>query len=84
MTDFFPDEKEIASEEEFEQFKSVFLLPQGAWEDERNLLRLPDGRYVPSGLYAFDKNEVDQPIIYEPRELNFMARLAATMFGNDE
>lgn len=65
--------EKIASYDEFiEEGASDFctaIFPSDVWEDEDGLYRLPDGRYLPIGVYAM-KDEAGGDLIYEPLELS--------------
>lgn len=53
----------------------VPMLPAGLRE-ERNLYVLPDGRYLPCGVY---RTEDGGSIIYEPSGLSFFEQMLAQL-----
>lgn len=67
-------EREIANIDEFQVDENeVPMLPAGLRE-ERNLYVLPDGRYLPCGVY---RTEDGGSIIYEPSGLSFFEQMLA-------
>ncbi len=70
-------EREIANIDEFQVDENeVPMLPAGLRE-EGNLYVLPDGRYLPCGLY---RTADDDSLIYEPFELSTFGQMLA-QFG---
>lgn len=71
--------REVADIEEFrtDQY-GVALFPEGMSEDG-NLYVLPDGRYLPCGVY---RTADGGSLIYEPSELSFFGQMLA-QFKND-
>lgn len=70
-------EREIANIDEFQVDENeVPMLPVGLRE-EGNLYVLPDGRYLPCGLY---RTADDDSLIYEPFELSTFGQMLA-QFG---
>lgn len=67
-------EREIANIDEFQMDEyEIPLLPAGL-KEEGNLYVLPDGRYLPCGVY---QTEDDGSLIYEPSELSFFGQMLA-------
>ncbi|WP_343006329.1 hypothetical protein [Collinsella aerofaciens] len=67
-------EREIANIDEFQVDENeVPMLPAGLRE-EGNLYVLPDGRYLPCGLY---RTADDDSLIYEPFELSTFGQMLA-------
>ncbi len=67
-------ERKIANIDEFQVDENeVPMLPAGLRE-ERNLYVLPDGRYLPCGVY---RTEDGGSIIYEPSGLSFFEQMLA-------
>ena len=70
-------EREIANIDDFQVDENeVPMLPAGLRE-EGNLYVLPDGRYLPCGLY---RTADDDSLIYEPFELSTFGQMLA-QFG---
>lgn len=70
-------ERKIANIDEFQVDENeVPMLPAGLRE-EGNLYVLPDGRYLPCGLY---RTADDDSLIYEPFELSTFGQMLA-QFG---
>ena len=67
-------ERKIANIDEFQMDENgVPMLPAGLRE-EGNLYVLPDGRYLPCGLY---RTAEGGSLIYEPSELSFFGQMLA-------
>lgn len=67
-------ERKIANIDEFEMDENeVPMLPAGLRE-EGNLYVLPDGRYLPCGLYRTADGD---SLIYEPFELSTFGQMLA-------
>ena len=67
-------ERKIANIDEFKMDENeVPMLPAGLRE-EGNLYVLPDGRYLPCGVY---RTADGGSIIYEPSELSFFGQMLA-------
>lgn len=67
-------EREIANIDEFQMDEyEIPLLPAGL-KEEGNLYVLPDGRYLPCGVY---QTEDGGSLIYEPSELSFFGQMLA-------
>ncbi len=67
-------ERKIANIDEFKMDENeVPMLPAGLRE-EGNLYVLPDGRYLPCGLYRTADGD---SLIYEPFELSFFGQMLA-------
>ena len=67
-------ERKIANIDEFQVDENeVPMLPAGLRE-EGNLYVLPDGRYLPCGLY---RTADGGSLIYEPSELSFFGQMLA-------
>lgn len=72
-------ERKIANIDEFQMDENgVPMLPAGLRE-EGNLYVLPDGRYLPCGLY---RTAEGGSIIYEPSELSFFGQMLAQFKEN--
>ncbi|QKF07200.1 hypothetical protein HLV38_02975 [Berryella wangjianweii] len=56
------------------------LLPEGLRRDERGLLVLPNGRYLPGDSY---KTEDESYLIYEPLELTPYAEMLAQIHDEE-
>lgn len=66
--------REIANIDEFQVDENgIPLFPTGLREEE-NLYVLPDGRYLPCGLY---RTADGGSLIYEPSELSFFGQMLA-------
>lgn len=67
-------ERKIANIDEFQVDENQTpILPTGLRVKE-NLYVLPDGRYLPRGLY---RTAGDGSLIYEPSELSFFGQMLA-------
>lgn len=67
-------EREIANIDEFQVDEcEIPLLPAGL-KEEGDLYVLPDGRYLPCGVY---KTADGGSLIYEPSELSFFGQMLA-------
>lgn len=67
-------EREIANIDEFQMDEyEILLLPAGL-KEEGNLYVLPDGRYLPCGVY---RTADGGSFIYEPSELSFFEQMLA-------
>ena len=65
-------ERKIANIDEFQMDEyEIPLLPAGL-KEEGNLYVLPDGRYLPCGVY---RTEDGGSLIYEPFELSTFGRM---------
>ena len=72
-------ERKIANIDEFQADENeVPMLPAGLRE-EGNLYVLPDGRYLPCGLY---RTADGGSLIYEPSELSFFGQMLAQFKEN--
>ena len=72
-------ERKIANIDEFQVNENeVPMLPAGLRE-EGNLYVLPDGRYLPCGVY---RTADGGSIIYEPSELSFFGQMLAQFKEN--
>jgi hypothetical protein len=60
---------EIDNNFTYEYHGSLPIIPSGATEDENELIVLPNGKYMPPGIYFDKKSGLE--IIYEPYELSF-------------
>ena len=67
-------EREIANIDEFQMDEyEILLLPAGL-KEEGNLYVLPDGRYLPCGVY---RTADGGSLIYEPFELSTFGQMLA-------
>lgn len=67
-------ERKIANIDEFQMDEDETpILPTGL-RKEGNLYVLPDGRYLPCGVY---RTEDGDSLIYEPSELSFFGQMLA-------
>ena len=67
-------EREIANIDEFQVNENGIPLFPAGLKEEANLYVLPDGRYLPCGVYrAADGGS----LIYEPSELSFFGQMFA-------
>ena len=65
-------ERKIANVDEFQMDENETpILPTGLREDE-NLYVLPDGRYLPCGVYKTADGDL---LLYEPSELSFFGQM---------
>lgn len=72
-------ERKIANIDEFQMDEcEIPLLPAGL-KEEGNLYVLPDGRYLPCGVY---RTEDGGSLIYEPSELSTFGRMLAQLKAN--
>ena len=70
-------EREIANIDEFQVDENEVPMLPAALREEGNLYVLPDGRYLPCGLY---RTADDDSLIYEPFELSTFGQMLA-QFG---
>ena len=67
-------EREIANIDEFQVDEyEIPLLPAGL-KEEGNLYILPDGRYLPCGVYKTADGDL---LLYEPSVLSFFGQMLA-------
>lgn len=72
-------ERKIANIDEYQMDEcEIPLLPAGL-KEEGNLYVLPDGRYLPCGVY---RTEDGGSLIYEPSELSTFGRMLAQLKAN--
>lgn len=67
-------ERKIANIDEFQVDENRIPLFPAGLKEEANLYVLPDGRYLPCGVY---RTEDDGSLIYEPSELSFFGQMLA-------
>ena len=67
-------EREIANIDEFQVDENGIPLFPAGLKEEANLYVLPDGRYLPCGVY---RTEDGGSLIYEPSELSFFGQMLA-------
>lgn len=65
-------EREIANIDEFQVDENVIPLFPAGLKEEANLYVLPDGRYLPCGLYRTADGDL---LLYEPSELSFFGQM---------
>ncbi len=67
-------EREIANIDEFQVDENGIPLFPAGLQEEANLYVLPDGRYLPCGLYRTADGD---SLIYEPFELSTFGQMLA-------
>ena len=67
-------EREIANIDEFQMDENEIPLLPAELKEEGNLYILPDGRYLPCGVY---RTADGGSLIYEPSELSTFGRMLA-------
>lgn len=72
-------EREIANIDEFQMDENEIPLLPAELKEEGNLYILPDGRYLPCGVY---RTADGGSLIYEPSELSFFGQMLAQFKEN--
>lgn len=67
-------ERKIANIDEFQMDENEVPMPPARLREEGNLYVLPDGRYLPCGVY---RTEDGGSLIYEPSGLSFFGQMLA-------
>ncbi len=66
-------ERKIANIDEFQVDENGIPLFPAGLKEEANLYVLPDGRYLPCGVYKTADGDL---LLYEPTELSFFGQMA--------
>ncbi|MDU2508618.1 MAG: hypothetical protein E6548_00715 [Collinsella sp.] len=69
-------ERKIANIDEFQVDENEVPMLPAELREEGNLYVLPDGRYLPCGLY---RTAGGDSLIYEPSELSFFGQMLAQL-----
>lgn len=72
-------ERGIANIDEFQMDENEIPLLPAELKEEGNLYILPDGRYLPCGVY---RTADGSSLIYEPSELSFFGQMLAQFKEN--
>ena len=72
-------ERKIANIDEFQLDENEIPLLPAELKEEGNLYILPDGRYLPCGVY---RTADGGSLIYEPSELSFFGQMLAQFKEN--
>ena len=67
-------EREIANIDEFQVDENGIPLFPAGLKEEANLNVLPDGRYLPCGVYKTADGDL---LLYEPSELSFFGQMTS-------
>ena len=72
-------ERKIANIDEFQMEENETPMLPAELKEEENLYVLPDGRYLPCGVY---RTEDGRSLIYEPFELSTFGQMLAQFEEN--